>query len=69
MSDIAKVFRSGRFQAIRLPEKYRMDTDEVEITREGEILILRPRKRPGWSGLLAALDTVDAERFAECFAP
>lgn len=67
MSDIAKVFGSGRFQAIRLPENHRVDADEVEITREGETLIMRPRKRPGWSGLLAALDAFDVERFAECF--
>jgi hypothetical protein len=34
---IAKVFRNGRSQAIRLPEEFRVDTNEVYLkrTREG----------------------------------
>lgn len=67
MSDVAKVFMSGRSQAVRLPKKYRVDADEVDITRDGDTLILRPRQRPNWSRLMAALEAFDAERFAECF--
>lgn len=67
MGDVAKVFMSGRSQAVRLPKKYRVDADEVEIARDGENLILRPRRRPSWSRLIKALDDFDAERFAECF--
>ena len=67
MGDIAKVFMSGRSQAVRLPKKYRVDADEVEIAREGDTLILRPRTRPSWSRLLQALESFDLERFAECF--
>jgi len=40
---IAKVFWSGRSQAVRLPAACRFDTSEVEITKQGDTLTLRPR--------------------------
>jgi antitoxin VapB len=43
----AKVFVTGRSQAVRLPKEYRFDTDEVCITRVDDMVILYPRKR-GW---------------------
>ena len=43
MAHIAKVFRSGNSQAVRLPKEFRFEVDEVEISREGEVVILRPR--------------------------
>lgn len=42
MSDFAKVFWSGRSQAVSLPEAYRFDTEAVRIRREGEAVILEP---------------------------
>lgn len=57
MPHIAKVFRSGNSQAVRLPKDFRLDASEVEISREGEALILRPRPasaRP-WASLHAAV--------------
>jgi len=36
----AKVFWSGRSQAIRLPKEFRVATDEVSIKRRGNTLIL-----------------------------
>jgi antitoxin VapB len=33
---IAKVFRTGRSQAIRLPKEFRVDTDEVHLRRTDE---------------------------------
>ena len=38
----AKVFQSGNSQAVRLPHEMRLDVSEVEITRHGDVLILRP---------------------------
>jgi antitoxin VapB len=38
----AKVFWSGRSQAIRLPKEFRVDTDEVLIRRDGARIILEP---------------------------
>lgn len=40
---IAKVFWSGRSQAVRLPAACRFETTEVEIVKEGDQLTLRPR--------------------------
>ena len=36
----AKVFWSGRSQAIRLPKEFRFDTSEVRIQRSGRALII-----------------------------
>jgi antitoxin VapB len=40
---IAKVFRSGNSQAVRLPKQFRLKSKEVEIYRRGDELILRER--------------------------
>ncbi len=37
----AKVFRSGNSQAVRIPAEFQFDTDEVEIFRRGDELVLR----------------------------
>jgi antitoxin VapB len=39
---IAKVFWSGRSQAVRLPKEYRFATDKVRIRRHGRAVILEP---------------------------
>lgn len=41
----AKVFTTGRSQAVRIPKEYRFSCDEVLIEREGERVILTPRPR------------------------
>ena len=38
----AKVFTTGRSQAVRLPKAFRFDTDEVSIEKVGNAVILRP---------------------------
>jgi antitoxin VapB len=40
--DRARVFWSGRSQAVRLPKEYRFDVDEVRIRRRGAAVILEP---------------------------
>ncbi|CAN5761471.1 hypothetical protein BH23GEM3_BH23GEM3_00600 [soil metagenome] len=40
--DRARVFWSGRSQAVRLPKDYRFDVDEVRIRRRGAAVILEP---------------------------
>ena len=58
MPRFAKVFRSGNSQAVRLPKDFRFDVEEVEVSREGDAVILRPRRGPSapWAALRAALD-------------
>jgi antitoxin VapB len=41
---IAKVIRSGRNQPVRLPKAFQFDCDEVFISRQGDRVILEPRK-------------------------
>jgi len=38
----ARVFRTGRSQAVRLPKEFRFDTDTVLVHREGSSVILEP---------------------------
>jgi len=40
--DTAKIFWSGRSQAVRLPKSFRFDTGEVRIRRHGQTVILEP---------------------------
>ena len=40
---VAKVFWSGRSQAVRLPSACRFSTSEVEVVKQGNQLTLRPR--------------------------
>ncbi len=53
----AKVFMSGRIQAVRIPAEYRFATDEVYIRRDPQSGDLILSKAPGgWDEIFAALD-------------
>lgn len=41
-ADRAKIFWSGRSQAVRLPKQYRFEGKEVRIRRRGDAVILEP---------------------------
>ena len=51
---IAKIFRSGNSQAVRIPKEFQLEGTEVEIRRRGDTLILRP-KRKTWAPFLLSL--------------
>jgi antitoxin VapB len=40
----AKVFWSGRSQAVRLPKEFRFDDDTVLVHREGTAVVLEPAR-------------------------
>jgi antitoxin VapB len=40
----ARVFKSGNSQAVRLPKQFRLKTDEVEIFRRGDEIVLREKQ-------------------------
>jgi antitoxin VapB len=42
LMDRARIFWSGRSQAVRLPKEYRFEGDEVRIRRHGNAVILEP---------------------------
>ncbi len=39
---ITRVFKSGNSQAVRIPHEFQLDSSEVEISRRGDELIIRP---------------------------
>ena len=41
--ETAKIFENGRSQAVRLPKKYRFQTDEVVVQRLGDAVLLVPK--------------------------
>jgi virulence-associated protein VagC len=45
--DVAKIFWSGRSQAVRLPKQFRFGTDQVRVRRHGNSVILEPLRRIG----------------------
>jgi antitoxin VapB len=65
MPHIERVFQSGNSQAVRLPKEFRLSVDYVEITQEGDALILRPHltEKAHWSYLRAALARGVSEDF------
>ncbi len=53
MADTAKLFVTGRSQAVRLPREYRFDGEEVFIRRDpvsGDVVL--SRKPESWQGFL-----------------
>ncbi len=44
---IARVFKSGNSQAVRLPKEFQVESGELEIYRRGDEIILRPPKLKG----------------------
>ncbi|MXY25686.1 MAG: AbrB/MazE/SpoVT family DNA-binding domain-containing protein [Acidobacteria bacterium] len=50
---VAKVFWSGRSQAVRLPAACRFETTEVEIVKVDDQLTLRPRGKD-WRAYFSA---------------
>ena len=41
----AKLFMSGNSQAVCLPNEFRIEGEEVEISRDGDKLVLSPKRK------------------------
>lgn len=63
----AKVFTTGRSQAVRLPKAFRFSTSEVTIEKRGDAVILKPKlqtKEEWWDEMekiLAGFDGMPEE--------
>ena len=58
MERVAKLFKNGRNQAVRLPVEFEFDTDRVYIRKDKEgnvILSKNPAKPEGWDNVFALL--------------
>lgn len=58
--DTAKVFWSGRSQAVRLPRNFRFEATEVRIRKRGRAVILEPVPQD-WSWLDALVKPLDED--------
>jgi antitoxin VapB len=54
----AKIFWSGRSQAVRLPKPFRFEAEEVRIRRHGQAVILEPIATD-WAWLDALIGPLD----------
>ena len=53
--DTAKIFETGRSQAIRLPKRFRFTGDEVFIQKLGDVVMLIPKEKL-WDTFLNGLN-------------
>ncbi len=61
--DRAKVFMTGRSQAVRIPAAYRFATDEVHIRRneQGDIVLSPVRKKRSWEEIFKLFEEVEED--------
>jgi antitoxin VapB len=59
-----KVFKSGNSQAVRIPKEFQFEVEEVEIFKQGNEVVLRPKKL-SLADLLRALPKPSDDFFAE----
>lgn len=64
MPKTAKLFWSGRSQAVRLPKEFRIEGDEVRIRKQGAAVILEP-VASDWAWLDAISGEFSRDFFAE----
>jgi antitoxin VapB len=50
----ARIFKSGRSQALRLPKAFNFNTHEVYIERDGDRVILIPKPSATWDSFFAS---------------
>ena len=58
--DTAKLFWTGRSQAVRLPKEFRFEGEEVRIRRQGDAVILEP-VASDWGWLNAVVGQLDED--------
>ena len=45
---VAKLFKNGRSQAVRIPKEFRFEGTEVYIEKDGDRVILSPKRESSW---------------------
>jgi len=61
---IARLFRNGQSQAVRLPKEFRFEGDFVYVKKSGNAVVLLPAKG-AWSALVESLDKFSGDFMAE----
>ena len=62
--DTAKIFENGRSQSVRLPKKFRFNTDEVVVQQLGAAVLLVP-KDALWQTFMDGLDSFTDDIFED----
>ena len=61
MKSTAKLFKSGRSQAVRLPKEFRFEGKEVRVSRHGRGVLLEPVAEESWATLFAKIDALGVD--------
>jgi antitoxin VapB len=56
-----KLFRNGRNQAVRIPREFELPGEDAIMRKEGDKLIIEPKKKESLLELLARLEPLDEE--------
>ncbi len=59
--DIAKIFKNGRSQAVRLPKEYTLPGDEVYVKKIDGVVMLIPKKNAPWKPLIDSLEKFSSD--------
>lgn len=62
--DIAKIFKNGRSQAVRLPKQYSLPGNEVYVKKMSNVVMLIPKGDDPWQPLIDSLDKFSDDVFA-----
>ncbi len=63
MTMVAKVFKNGQSQAIRIPKEFRVNSDEVYIESINNMLIIKPKLKDKWESFFQELEKIDTDDF------
>ncbi|CDG16281.1 antitoxin [Xenorhabdus doucetiae] len=60
MERVAKIFKNGRNQAVRLPVAFEFDTDHVYIRKNenGDVILSKNKSTDNWDSFLNMLHTL-----------
>ena len=57
----AKIFRSGRTQAVRIPRGFELPGEEAIVHKEGERLIIKPARAKSLMAVLKTLTAIEED--------
>jgi antitoxin VapB len=61
LKSTAKLFKSGRSQAVRLPKEFRFEGKEVRVSRHGRGVLLEPVAEESWASVFAKIDALGVD--------
>jgi antitoxin VapB len=66
--DTAKIFMTGRSQAVRLPKEYRFKGKDVYVKKVDNIVLLIPKDDP-WTSLISSVHEFTHDYLSERMQP